>query len=212
MAMANTLEFPNGIRLAQLDELPGSDSQRAVEWARIQNARIVPGYTLTESKDPRFAKYAEINVNAPSIWNVFRDLCHVLLDPTASLIAGEVGDEPSLVGSSDTSSILNMLERHQYQLSHDGFVQFGLISDQGGTISEVFVAPTKHFKVWLNDERNFRAIMDRHKILEQSRLEFIDEYPRTTVALPEGPDALRPSDLLNYFENALGRSTVAKLN
>ncbi len=210
--MANTLEFPNGMRLVRLDELPGPESQRAVEWARVQRSHIAPGYKLTESNDLRFAKYAEINVNAPNIWRVFRDLCHALLGPTATLVAGEVGDEPCSVGSGDTSSIITMLERHQYQLSHDGFVQFGLICDLNGTISEVFVAPTKHFKVWLNAEKLFRSIMDRHKILEQSRLEFIDEYPRTTVALPEGPDAFLPRELLNCFKNELGGSTVARLN
>jgi hypothetical protein len=81
------------------------------------------------------------------------------------------------------------LEPHRYQLAHDGHVQFGLISDSGGRINEVFVVPTKHFQVWLDDEAHFRRVMQRHGLDEAERLSFLDEYPRTTLRLADLPDA-----------------------
>ncbi len=53
-------------------------------------------------------------------------------------------------------------------------------------INEVFVAPTKHLKIWLNDEVRFREIMQDNRVPEVSRLEFLDEYPRITTMLPSG--------------------------
>jgi hypothetical protein len=207
-----TLEFPDGVRLARLEELPGPESRRSADWARVQCANIAPGYSLAESNSPRFSGYAEINVNAPHIWAVFHDLCQSLLGPRATLVASEVDVEPVSLGSGDTCSIIAVLERYKYQLSHDGFVQFGLICARDDAITEVFVAPTKHFKVWLNNEGNFRLIMDRYGLRKLSKLEFIDEYPRTTIALPEGLGVFRPSDLLKCISDSIGRPTGAKSN
>jgi hypothetical protein len=66
---------------------------------------------------------------------------------------------------------------------HDGWIQFELVDQTPGWISEVFLAPAKHFKVWLNDEAAFRLILQRHQVPESKALESIDEYPRTTIGL-----------------------------
>jgi hypothetical protein len=206
--MPNTLEFPDGVRLARLEELPGPEPDRYAAWAHVQSAHIAPGYTIVDSNDPLFSQYAEINVNACHIWPVFCDLCQALLGPVATLVGGMEDDEPVTIGSAEASSIIAALERHKYQLAHDGFLQFGLVSDQDGEITEVFVAPTKHFKVWLNDEKCFRSIMDRYQLSEQTRLEFLDQYPRTTVALAEGPDVFRDHrELLNHLSDAVNGLT-----
>jgi hypothetical protein len=205
IVMPNSIEFPDGVRLARLEEIPGAGPERSAAWARVQSAGIAPGYTLTDSDDPRFAKYAEINVDASNIWALFRDLCDALLSSPASLVAGKEEADPLTLGSGDISSILAALEHHKYQLAHDGFIQFGLICDRGGAISEVFVAPTKHFKVWFNDEERFRAIMNQYALQEHNRLEFIDEYPRTFVALPKGPGVFgSPTELLNHLKAVIG--------
>jgi len=151
----------------------------------------VPGYTLVDApNDVRFGHYAEINVNASQIWTVFSDLCVALIPDPATLIAAEDDIEPHRIVSADVSTLLRALERYQYQLSHDGFLQFGLVNDSPEEIAEVFVTPTKHFKVWLNDDAEFRSVMDKHELRECETIEFIDEYPRVTTRLPEGSAAL----------------------
>jgi hypothetical protein len=189
--VSHTLEFPDGVRLAKLEEIPGSEPERSAGWERVRQAHIVPGFTVTDSlSDHRFGHFAEINVNASQIWALFRDLCAGLLSDPATLIASDVDTEPRHVLGGELAKVLNALEIYQYQLAHDGFLQFGLLNDRVEGISEVLVTPTKHFKVWLNNIERFRSIMNDHKISERTKMEFIDEYPRVTTRLPEGRGAV----------------------
>jgi hypothetical protein len=181
--MPSTLVFPDGVRFPHLDELPGPEPDRARAWLKIQSASIVAGFVLSKSTDPRFAFYAEANVDAPKIWEVFRDLCQSLFGPVATLVISEIDDEPLPAGPAVTLEVLRLLQPHKYQLAHDGWIQFGLIHQEDDLLSEVFVAPTKHFTLWLNDEKLFRSTMQYHAISEVESLEFIDEYPRTTTRL-----------------------------
>jgi hypothetical protein len=61
---------------------------------------------------------------------------------------GEIDDDLEILGDASTKSLLDLLESHAYQLTNDGFIQFGLVDEQENAISEVFLEPTKHFKVW----------------------------------------------------------------
>jgi hypothetical protein len=211
--MSVEFEFPDGVRLARLEEIPGPEPLRAATWARVQAARIAPGYTLVASDDSRFSRYAEINVNASQIWMVFRDLCQALLGPVATMVASLIDEEPVTIGSTDTGSIVAILENHKYQLSNDGFLQFGLLCNEGGMLTEIFVAPTKHFKVWLNDEALFLAAMDEHGLQRHDRLEFIDQFPRTTVALTGEPSVIRDHTvMLDYLKEAIGGRMALKAN
>jgi Ribosomal protein L7/L12 C-terminal domain len=183
IAARRPLIFPDGIRLAKMEEMPRPVAHREAAWARIQSANIQTGFTLVKADDPHFAFYAEANVDAPEIWNVFSDLCRALLGPEATLLMSQLDDEPIPVGSAHTLEILQMLEPHKYQLAHDGFIQFGLIHHTGDLLTEVFVVPTKHFQVWFSDENDFRSVLQNHAIPEAAKLEFIDEYPRTMSPL-----------------------------
>jgi hypothetical protein len=202
--MPNTLEFPDGIRLAHLDELPGPEPDRATAWARIQSANIAPGFTLTQSPDSQFPFYAEANIDGPRIWVVFRDLCQRLLGQQATLIMGTIDDEPATLGSANTLELLELLEPHQYQLAHDGWLQFGLVTEDANWVTEVFVAPTKHFRVWLSDVECLRSVLRNHAVPEVESLEFIDEYPRTTTTLRSDKVSFRDqSDLIEHLERQL---------
>lgn len=183
--MPSTLVFPDGIRLLHMDEMPGPEPDRAAAWARIQGANIEAGFTLCTSTDSRFSFYAEANIDAPRIWVVFRDLCQTLLGPEATLVISALDDEPMPLGSAGTLDTLELLEPHKYQLAHDGFIQFGLVHQDSSLVTEVFVAPTKHFKVWGNDEGRLRSVLQDHAVPKVVALEFIDEYPRVTTRLAD---------------------------
>ena len=202
--MASTLVFPDGIRLAIRDDIPGPELERAASWARVQSANIARGFTLKESDQTGFALYAEVNVDAPRIWAVFRDLCEALLGPVATLLIGEIDEEPTALGPAGTPRLLSLLEKHQYQLAHDGFIQFGLAEVRKNLLTEVFVTQTKHFNVWLNDEGFFRAILQRHGISEADKLEFLDEYPRTTTRLPEDKVLCLHGQFVEHFRKEIG--------
>jgi hypothetical protein len=182
--MPSTLIFPNGVRLAMRDEIPGPEAERAKVWSRVEGASIGRGFVLKPSGDRTFAFYAEANVDAPQIWTLFRDLCVALLPRSGDFLFADSDDKPEVIASGSVAAILSVLESHSYQLSHDGYLHFGIVNTKGGLVNEVFVAPTKHFKIWLNDDRALRAVMNEHGLSEVARLEFLDEYPRTTIKLP----------------------------
>jgi hypothetical protein len=202
--VASTLAFPDGIRLAHEDEIPGPEPERAAAWKRVQSANITPGFLLKESNDCRFPLYAEGNVDAPQIWPVFCDLCRGLIGPAASLVMCEYDEKLTSLGTASTPSILRLLQRHAYQLANDGWIQFGLVEKRRDSVTEVFVTRTKHFQVWLNDERLFRSILRDHALLEVTQLEFLDEYPRTTIRLPQDKVLFQDqSELIQYFRKRI---------
>jgi len=197
--MASTLAFPDGIRLAHKDEIP------AAVWKRVQSANITSGFLLKESNDGRFPLYAEGNVDAPQIWGVFCDLCRGLIGPVASLLMSELDEELTRLGTGSTPAILRLLEQHAYQLANDGWIQFGLIEERQDFITEVLVTPTKHFEVWLNDEKLLRSILRDHSLFEVVQLEFLDQYPRTTIRLPRDKVSFQDhSELIHHFRKKVG--------
>ena len=183
--MPITLVFPDGVRLARKHEIPGPEAVRSALWDRIEAADIAPGFIIKQTSDTQFVAYAEINVDAPNIWAVFCDLCHALLGPVATFIANEDDETPRPLGTADVRMLISTLERYERQLAHDGSLQFGLLDEQGGMITEVLVTPTKHFQVWLNDEKRFRSIMEQHGLRETDHLQFLDEYPHIIVQFTE---------------------------
>lgn len=208
--MPSTLVFPDGVRLALRNEIPGPENERDALWARIESASIAPGFTIQPSNDARFSHYAEINVDAPQIWAVFSDLCHDLLGANATFIAGEVDQTPTPRGSAEVTLLIAKLAPYKYQLAHDGFLQFGLLDEQDGLINEVVVAPTKHIQVWLNDEKRFRLVMEHHRLREDNHLEFLDEYPHMTVPLSQGH--LQTAELLEHLTNGIKSPSIKTLH
>lgn len=151
-----------------------------------------------------FTHYAEINVDAPRLWEVFSDLCNVLLDSPATFVVGGLDSELVPVGPVNVHASTQLLAQHQYQLAHDGFLQYSLVSDHDGKVTEIFVTPEKYLKVWMNDETTFRGVMARHEIGEASSLKFLDEFPRTTVALSPGAASVRPTEsLIKYLQDEI---------
>lgn len=210
--MASNLVFPDGVRLARLYELPGPEPDRTMNWSRIQAAEIRSGYRLSESADPRFAFYGQANVDAPKIWDIFRDLCIRLLGPMATLVMSEIDGVPAPVGMNKVRVILRSLEPHSYQLVHDGFLQFGLVHQEGNQLSEVFVTHTKHFQLWLEDANLLRSTMQQHGVPEVEAQQFIDEYPHTTKRLPSEEIAFQsPAELIWHMEAVLWADSFAEL-
>jgi hypothetical protein len=207
--MPSTLIFPDGARLAARDEIPGPEVERAKEWSRIERANIAPGFVLKPSGDESFAFYAEVNVDAPQAWRLFRGLCGAVLPPNGDLLFADSDDQPEVIWSGAVAKMLSVLEEHGYQLSHDGYLHFGIVSTEGGLINEVFVAPTKHLKIWFNDERTVQTVMSKFGLPKAERLEFLDEYPRTTMKLPRDKAI---SDVLEFAQLMVSKLNGAGVN
>lgn len=178
------LELPHGVRLAKLEEIPGPEADRSLAWDSVKRANLQPGYTVVRADDLKFSYYAEVNVDASKLWPTFRDLCTAGFGPTSTLVASEEEASPEVVVACDTNLLLSVLDQHEYQLSHDGFLQFGLIG-AGSNLTEVFVTPTKHLQVWMTKIEPFRSVMQKYELAQREQLEFLDQYPRTTLRLDD---------------------------
>jgi hypothetical protein len=186
--MTRSLIFPNGVRFPFADEIPNNDLKASL-LDRIASADICEGYVLATSENPNYPYYAEINVSAPQIWNVFTDLSRLLLPEEVGLILGEKDQEKDqlfLGPYSSRDALLDVLSRFEHELAHDGFIQFGLIHQVDGKTEEIFVKPSKHLCVWTGNDMSFKKSMQAHEIPEHEKLSFIDEYPRVTLAQNEG--------------------------
>lgn len=179
------LSFPKGIRFVRAYEIPNDNPDKFELLEKIRNANIHQGFVLSNPiEDGKFKFYAEANINAEQIWQVFRDLCEVLLPDEAMPIIGGLDDEFLHNGEYDEKlKLLNLFEEFKFHLANDCYVQFGLGYESDTQSFEVFVTPTKHFQIWTDDAEKLRQVMERHKVQEFEKLEFIDEFPRTTLSL-----------------------------
>ena len=90
-------------------------------------------------------------------------------------------------------------------MAHDGWLQFGLISRDADRISEVFVAPTKHLKIWFSDETCLRSVLRNHALPEVGTLEFLDDYPRATLQLSDDKVSFRDhGEMIEHLEKQIG--------
>ena len=198
------LIFPDGIHLSEPHEIMGGpDKDQLIE--KIRHAHIAPGYVIQNADNVLFKFYAEINVDAPNVWAVFRSLCESLLPENATPIIGEIDEEPLHNGKYDNvPNLLALFEPFEYYLANDGFIQFGLAGGSQTELAEVFVAPTKHFQIWTNNIEIFKAIMDDYKIAPSENMQFINEFPRVTKALKYGNTFHNHDDLINHLVEVTG--------
>ncbi len=193
------LVFPEGIRLARANEIPNSpEKSESVE--KIRSAQIEQGYVSQTASESLFTCYAEANVDAPQIWQVFRSLCEALLPEEAMPIIGEIDEEPLHNGRYDqTQKLLALFEQFNYYLANDCDIQFGLAVETDTELTEVFVTPTKHFQIWTSKVEVLANVMNKHGIAESDELQFIDEFPRVTTPLKYSDEFQDYEDLINYL-------------
>lgn len=179
------LIFPKGIRFPESIEIPNSKSEKSEMLEKIRTANIEQGFVISEPlEDSIFKFYAEANIDADKIWDVFRNLCENLLPEEVMPIIGEDDDEILHNGKYDNKAkLLSLFEEYEFYLANDCFIQFGLGFESETELTEIFVTPTKHFQIWLNDSDKLRQLMKKFNIPEFEKLQFIDEFPRVTIAL-----------------------------
>lgn len=149
--MEEKLIFPKGLRFPKDDELPGDSDKNAI-LDKFKNATIFQGFVLFDSGNDKYKYYVEMNVNAPMIWSVFLEICKLLLTDNSAPILGhkdQEKDEMFYGPDMALSRILEIFSEYQFELTNDGFIQFGIISQGEDVIEEVFVNPSNTFQYGL---------------------------------------------------------------
>ena len=175
------LIFPRGVRLARTDEIP---AHAHADVERGQHANIAPGFIVSAGRPPAFDVYAEANVDAPLVWDVFDALVRALLPSVAGPLIGYKDEEPHKAHYTDRDLALAEFLPYRDALANDGFLAFGMIFQHQGTTEEVFVEPAKCFKIWSSRPAALRATFARFGIPEVEELSFLDEFPRVTEQIP----------------------------
>jgi hypothetical protein len=174
------LIFPTGVRFPRENEFPrGYEEARA----RIASANVTTGWTQKESESGGFAAYFEVNVHAPRLWQLVRDLARAILPEAAAPIVGLKDEEPILGPYTTRDAAIAVFEPFVEFLQHDGFLEFGLIFQRAGRTEEVFVESVKYLKVWTNQPTVVQAVLREHALPEVMDLQFIDEFPRVSESL-----------------------------
>lgn len=200
------LIFPKGIRFVRSHEIPDSNGEKPELLEKIRNANIVQGYVISHPiEESKFRYYAEANINADKIWHIFRTLCEVLLPDEVMPIIGELGDEPLHNGEYDDKiKLLDLLEEFKFYLANDCYIRFGLGFESEIELTEIFVTPTKHFQIWVNRPDALKQVMEQYGIPESEKLQFIDEFPRTTTSLTYDSRFVNHEELTNYLVEQIG--------
>lgn len=198
--MTRSLIFPDGVRLARREEIPGPDADRV--WARIEKANIQPGFDLKAADDSRFSHYAEINADSPAIWDLVCELSRSVLGAEATLLMGAEEEQPVSLGSAPVEELISLLAPYRYGLAHDGFLRFGLMS-YAERIAGLIVEPTKCLKVWMTNDEPFLSAMAGQNLARRGSLEFLEEYANVSKAL--SPDKLGYVAIPNLMADLTGK-------
>jgi len=146
-------------------------------------ANIVEGYTIREVTNEKFTHFAEINVNADTIWDLFVSLSNTLFADVAYGIIGSKGEEPILSNFTQKQKVFDIFQKYKFELSNDGYLLFGMAHYDDSSLNEIYITNYKYFKVWTTNERGLREVLANFGLLEKKDLSFIDGFPVVSKAL-----------------------------
>lgn len=192
------LVLPPSVRLLLPQEVPAGEefaSLRA-EVARGQAARFMTGYVLKTDGPREFPGHAEVNVHAPDLWSLVRDLALELLPEHAALLIGPKGEKPNGCPYRDKHELLKAVEPYGEALARDAFVEFGFIHQRAGITDEVFVHSARWVEIWTTRPPVLEAVMSRHEIPRADSLVFLDQFPRVTEKTHHPPEMYTHEDLI----------------
>jgi hypothetical protein len=196
------LVFPTGVRFLRDDEFPrGYDAERR----RIGSANITTGWVQKSVEDLGYTAYFEVNVHAPRIWQVVRDIAEGILPDAAAPIVGVKEEDPVLGPYTTRDAAIAVFEPFVEFLQHDGFIEFGLMFQRAGQTEEVFVESVKYLKIWTNQPATVQTILRRHGFPEVPDLQFIDDYPRVSESLRTAEGNARWPEAFEGLRNAFAQ-------
>lgn len=197
----NTYKLPIGIRIPNFDEYPNGYNVDDINMKR-NSANIIEGYKLVEVQCEKFTHFAEINIDADNIWNLFAALSDKLIGDTAYGIIGFKDEKPTMSNFTEKQKIIDILNRYNFELSNDGYIQFGIAYYDESSLNQIFITSFKYLQVWTTNSKELVETFKRYKISEQENLNFIDEFPVVSEALSadRGRGVRHYSEVINEIE------------
>jgi hypothetical protein len=192
------LVFPKGIRLANSHDLLGLPNSLGL-LDQVNMANIRQGYFTPSTEEIPTQKYTEINIDSSQLWLLFCSLSKNLLSINIKPMIGTIDEEDIFIGKySNTVETIDLLGEFEFHLVNDCHLQFGFRDES----CAVLVTATKYLKVWTDKNDVLEDIMREYNLLPTDDLQFIDEFPRTTISLEYNDDFYSYEDLAKHLAAA----------
>ncbi len=175
-------KLPLGIRIPCSDEYPKGNDPKEINKNR-DSANIVEGFVINEISEKKFSHYAEVNVDADKIWDVFCGIAKQLIKNEAYGIIGFKDEEPKLSRFTKLEKVIEVFEKFKFELTNDGFLEFGIADYDENSLNEVYISSFKYMKIWTTKKEFLIEILNSYGIQQFEKLNFIDEYPIISEAL-----------------------------
>lgn len=213
--MTKPLVLPDGVRLPLREEIKGPRAERDRLWAQVERAVLHQGFVARPAGTPEFAWFIEANVDADRLFELFVLLVETLFGslpladasfpasnpqetgnegPVCQLLLSDADEELTPVVSAPLGRILPLLAEIQYQLAHDGWIQFGLVRETEGRVVGLLVTPTKHLQIWAQNREEVAGLLRSHGLAEDTELTFLASYPVIVDTPPDPPEELRGAE------------------
>jgi hypothetical protein len=191
------LELPVTIRVPRPGEMRHrTDIEELLE--KRKQALITQGFDWKDNTTPQlpFNFYAAINIHNKKLWELFIALS-MLFPGEINGVYGLDGKDSITTGLLEKAQVLQAFSRFQTELTMDGLLSFGLLSHTRAALIEITVTESKYIKFWGLHKEPFLEIMDRFKVPNKPRLEFIDEYPKIVEPLKKFfPSTRKPEEVI----------------
>ncbi|HBF35925.1 MAG TPA: hypothetical protein DDW50_01220 [Firmicutes bacterium] len=174
-----------GVRIPRNDEYPKGYDPNEIKKKR-DLANIVEGFVLNGVSKKKFSHYAEVNVDVDKIWEVFCGIAKQIIKNEAYGIIGLKDEEPKLSGFTKLEKVIEVFEKFKFELTNDGYLEFGIAHYDENTLNEVFISSFKYMKIWTTKKDSLVEILNGYGIQQIENLQFIDEYPIVSEALSTG--------------------------
>lgn len=176
--------LPLGIRIPTSEEYPKENDVKSINDKR-DLANITQGFVLSEVSGEKFSYYAEVNIDAEKIWDVFCSLTNKLIDEVAYGVIGFKEEEPVLSDFTKTERLVEIFSKFKFELTNDGFLEFGIASNDEKALNEIFISSFKYMRIWTTRKESLIQILNSFGIEQMENLQFIDEFPVVSEALSD---------------------------
>lgn len=177
-------KLPLGIRIPKNNEYPNGYGVKSINDKR-NSANIVEGFIIKEVSGEKFSYLAEINIDADKIWHVFCSLTNKLIDGVAYGILGLKEEEQILSRFTKKERLINIFEKYKFELTNDGYLEFGIAYYDEDTLNEIFVSSFKYMRIWTMKKETLVEDLNSFGIKQIEDIQFIDEFPVVSEALLE---------------------------
>ncbi|QAA32115.1 hypothetical protein [Clostridium manihotivorum] len=175
-------KLPLGIRIPTNDEYPNEYDVKSINTAR-DTANITEGFKIAKVSDQNFTYFAEVNLDVDKIWDVFSHLANNLIDHIAYGILGFKDEEPLLSNFAEKQAIINIFEEYKFELTNDGYLEFGIAYYDNSTLNEIYISSFKYMRIWTTKKEPLIKCLNNFGIIESDNLQFIDSFPVVSEAL-----------------------------